>query len=274
MTNLEDSINNFSDYQLEKRDITVFEPCFCITLFSSEMVTKDHAPEKLLTPYSIFIEDFGSQINRILYDGNQMHGVKVNNKNQTYPYEWLSKSRTRFKGKVFVRLYAGSNNKMERSLPRLDWQYENAEPEFNDPSCCQYRISLPLFWLAERGINGVEDYITRLTGEFPLSYGYAGFALSFNEGEVKTRKEWAVYLKQWLERHPGIMSPDPRIESVWVAKTDGIVGLGWITLLGTEFCNRMGGVDALQQKMAAIPDVQITPFMQGGALIRIGDTPV
>ena len=73
-------IKDFSDYRLEEGDITLFEPCFCITLFSTEAVTKEHAPESLLTPYKVFWEYFGSQIDRILYDGNQSHGVKITEK--------------------------------------------------------------------------------------------------------------------------------------------------------------------------------------------------
>lgn len=273
MTSLNESINFFSDYRLEENGITLFEPCFCITLFSSEVVTKEHAPESLLTPYRVFWDDFGSQIDRIRYDGNQSHGVKVNDKNLRVPYDWLSNIKERFKGRVSVDLYAGTH-KMERRLPRLDWEYNNANPEVNRPSHSSFRIFLPLSWLAEQKIEGVEAYIRHLTGDFPFSCGYAGFALCFNDGEVLTRKDLKAYLKQWLGRHPGIMPPDPRIESLWVSKTDGIASLGWITLLSAEFCNRMGGIVGLQQKLSAIPDVHMMPFVQQGAIIRIGEAPL
>lgn len=273
MTTLQESINIFSDYRLEEDDITRFEPCFCITLFSTETVTKEHAPESLLTPYKIFWEDFGSQVDRILYDGNQSYGVRITEKNKSVPFEWLRNVRSRTKDNTSIDLYAGIN-KRERRLPFLDWEYDNACPEINQPSHSFFRISLPLSWLAERGIEGVEAYIKRLTGDFPLSWGYAGFALGYDGCAVVGHKDLEEYIKQWIKRHPGIMSPNPRIESLWTATTDGITSLGWITLLGAEFCHRMGGITALQQKMSAIAEVQITPFVQNGALIRIGETPL
>lgn len=273
MTTLDDNINIFSEYRLEEGELTLFEPCFCITLFSTEAVTKEHAPESLLTPYHIFWEDFGNLVDRILYDGNQSHGVKITERNRTVPYEWLRNGRNRAKDNTVIDLYSGIN-KRECRLPRLNWEYYNAIPEITRPSNSYFRVSLPLTWLAERNIEELNAYIARLAGDFPLSWGYAGFAFCFDSGELLGRKDLESYLKLWIERHPGIMSSDPRVESWWGATTDGITSLGWLTLLGSEFCSRMGGVTKLQQKMSSIPDVHVTQFMQVGALIRIGETPL
>lgn len=273
MSNLNESINIFSDYRLEENDITLFEPCFCITLFSNEAVTKEYAPKSLLTPYQVFWDDFGSQVAQIVYDGNQRHGVKITPKNQQTPYEWLANPRERVKGRAFIELYAGTN-KMERKLPCLDWEYENAFPEMNEPSRSYFRISLPLSWLVEQGEQNIEAYISRFVGDCPLSWGYAGFALCFDRGEVLTRKDLGVYLKNWIERHPGIMSPDPRIESLWASKIEGITSVGWITLLGPEYCRKMGGITELQKKMSSSPDINVMPFIQNGAMIRIGEVPL
>ena len=263
MTSLNDIIHQFSDYRVEKDALTLIEPCFCMTLFSNEAVTTEHGPESLLTPYRVFQEDFGSQSRWIFYDGNQSKGVKVTDKNKQMPGEWLANPKSRTKDHTVVDLYAGPN-KRERQLPRLNWEYEQAHPELNRPSNSYYRIALPLSWLAEQGVKGVEACLTRLTGDFPLSWGYAGLALNYVDGEVISRKDLQGYVKSWIERHPGIMSPDPSIESWWGSRIDGITGIGWITLLGAEYCKRMGGVAELQQKLSAISDVQVSPFMQQG----------
>ncbi|WP_171922959.1 type VI immunity family protein [Salmonella bongori] len=274
MINLNDSIKTFSDYRLEDNGSILFEPCFCITLFSIEMVTKTHVPESLLTPYRKFLEAFGSSVNRILFDGNQKHGVKITDERLNIPYDWLADSRKRIKDNAFADIYFGTANKLERKLPRLDWYYKQATPEINQPASSYYRILLPLNWLAEQGLKGVEAFIREIIGDFPLSFGYAGFALSFNGGEVLSRKDLEYYLGQWLERHPGIMSPDPSIESQWASKTAGITSIGWITFLGTEFTTQTGGHDELKRRLALFPDIQVTPFIQQGTMIRIGEAPI
>ncbi|AXM03256.1 DUF3396 domain-containing protein [Escherichia fergusonii] len=143
----------------------------------------------------------------------------------------------------------------------------------NQPANSYYRILLSLNCLAEQGLQGVEAYIREIIGDFPLSFGYAGFALSFNSGEVLSRKDLENYLGQWLERHPGIMSPDPSIESQWAAKIAWITSIGWITFLGTEFTTQMGGNDELKRRLALFSDIQVTPFIQQGTIIRIGEVP-
>ncbi|WP_407254899.1 type VI immunity family protein [Escherichia fergusonii] len=274
MTNINDSINIFSDYRLEENGDTLFEPCFCITLFTSDKITQTHAPERLLTPYGNFFNKFGDKVNKILFDGNQKNGVKITNERQNIPYDWLANTRRRFKDNAVADIYFGTTNKLERKLPRMRWYYDHATPEINQPANSYYRILLSLNWLAEQGLQGVEAYIREIIGDFPLSFGYAGFALSFNSGEVLSRKDLENYLGQWLERHPGIMSPDPSIESQWAAKIAGITSIGWITFLGTEFTTQMGGNDELKRRLALFSDIQVTPFIQQGTIIRIGEVPV
>lgn len=273
MTTLTDSINQFEDYRLEEKALTLIEPCFCITLFTNETVTKEHAPESLLTPYRIFLEDFGDQTGWILYDGNQSDGVKITAKNRQVPDEWLANPKSRVKNNTIVDLYSGVN-KRERRLPRLEWEYDKANPELNRPSRSYYRLALPLSWLAAQGIKGGEAYLARITGDYPLSWGYAGLALNYDAGEVVCRKDLLGYIGSWIERHPGIMSPNPRIEALWSSTISGLTGIGWITLLGLDYCQRMGGVAALAQKMASLSGVEVTPFNERGAMLRIGDAPL
>lgn len=272
MNNIDEVIARFSEYIIEDGDTTLIEPCFCITLFSSANVTQEHVPDGFLTPYRVFWEDFGHQVDRILYDGNQSHGVKVNEKNLRIPYDWLENPKKRARQSIFIDAYA-STNKKEIRLPRLEWMYETADAEIDEPCQYFYRIYLPVSWLVEKGRAAVERYLEKIVGDFPLSYGYAGLALSFDSGMTMGNEELERYIKNWLERHPGIMSPNPHVESKTSARKSGITSIGWITLLGQAFSEKMGGLAAIEQQIANIPDVTVAPFNHQGVMIRNGDTP-
>lgn len=271
MANFHDDINIFSDYLLEVNDITLIEPCFCITLFSKEVVTNEYAPERLLTPYRIFCEDFASQVDQIIFDGNQKNGVKINDKNKKIPFEWLSNSKKRVKGGSVTYLFSG-NNKMERRLPFLQWYYDNKDVDIEQPSHCYYRILLPLSWLSMQRVKDIELYVNRIIGDFPLFYGYAGFAINFHSGAINADTE--VYIKNWLERFPGIMSPDPYTESKTSSKKNGITSIGWITVLGKALSERLGGGKAIREVMSVFPDVNVVSSVQENTMIRIGETPL
>ncbi|WP_148872944.1 type VI immunity family protein, partial [Serratia marcescens] len=99
------------------------------------------------------------------------------------------------------------------------------------------------------------------------------FELNYDGCLAMGHRDLQSYIGSWIQRHPGIMSPDPDIEALWSSNISGLTSVGWITLLGVDYCNRMGGVAELQQKAAAIPDVQVTPFMEQGAMLCTGETP-
>ncbi|WP_148872566.1 type VI immunity family protein, partial [Serratia marcescens] len=61
--------------------------------------------------------------------------------------------------------------------------------------------------------------------------------------------------------------------ALWSSNISGLTSVGWIALLGADYCNRMGGVAELQRRVAAIPDVQVTPFMEQGAMLCTGEAP-
>lgn len=101
---------NFKDYTVVENNRKLLEPCFCINLFTSALVTKDTAPEGLLTPYRVFLNDFLPEVNWILTDGNQMRGEKITPRRLDVLENWLHKPRrTVFMGSPPTEIYAGKD---------------------------------------------------------------------------------------------------------------------------------------------------------------------
>ncbi|ECD9612224.1 DUF3396 domain-containing protein [Salmonella enterica subsp. salamae] len=277
---------NFRDYTVVENGRKLIEPCFCIALFTSALVTKNMAPEGLLTPYRVFLDDFLPEVNWILTDGNQMRGEKITSQRLDVLENWLHKPRrTVFMGAPPVEIYKGKDAD-EVSTPTLSWYYDTYFAVPVDPveettmsikemktipqrGFGRYRIKLSLDWLAKEGMSGVENLLARMLKDFPLSFGYAGYSLAYNDRGLTPSLE--QFIRQWLLRYPGLLCPESYTEANASAVQDAISGIGWMTILNEEFCQRLGGYDAFAQKLKGFST--LTDLPQNNILIRIGDEP-
>lgn len=278
---------NFKDYTVVENNRKLLEPCFCIALFTSVLVTKDTAPEGLLTPYRVFLNDFLPEVNWILTDGNQMRGEKITSRRLDVLENWLHKPRrTVFMDSPPIEIYAGKDAR-EVSVPFLNWYYDTHFAVPVDPAeemtmsiqkmktipqrgFGHYRIKFSLDWLAKEGVSGVENLLSRMLKDFPLSFGYAGYSLAYNGRALTPSLE--QFIRQWLLRYPGLVCPESYSEANASAVQDAISGIGWMTVLNEEFCQRLGGRNALAQKLKGF--TTITDLPQSNVLIRIGEEPV
>jgi hypothetical protein len=104
---------------------------------------------------------------------------------------------------------------------------------------------------------------------FALRSGYVGYCFVYSGYRTYDRTTES-YFSRWLLRHPGLMNPSL---SHRVASLYGLPDLGWITLLGPAFVEKMGGEEALKQAVRQIPQAYLHAYPQGVIGIRIGDAP-
>lgn len=73
-------------------------------------------------------------------------------------------------------------------------------------------------------------------------------------------------------RHPGIGLAEPTY--LMLQGLHGLVGVSWLTLLGPDALQKLGGLSALQAKLADPITVQPLACQGGGALIAAGPKPL
>lgn len=254
---------NFADYRLEDEGLVICEPCLDFVFFSHAEISAAEPPD-ILAPYRVFLEHFGTRVSYCRTDGNQMHAKKITESDLAKPANWLSDPKKRTRTDLQMELRT-SRSRDEWHAPCLEFNQLKREPQ---RTYC--RASVPLEDYAQWGLDGVLDYLSRSLAGFPLTSGYVGYSFAWNMAKPKVEDMVEPFFNRWLQRHPGILSNDPGTQAR--LSHLGLTDLGWITLLGPEYAERMGGVDGLRQALAPVPGVIVSA--QGEAVaIRIGDAP-
>jgi Protein of unknown function (DUF3396) len=251
---------NFADYNLTQEGILICEPCVCITLFSDTDLGVVDAPD-VLSPYRTFLENFQNQISHCILDGDQMHAKKITPKLlENLPNE-MSDAKRRKQAGVIAEIFRSASGR-EVLTPAIDFDYS----KIGKPHT-YIRTNFPLKWFDSEGLSGLRKYLFDSLKGFPLQAGYVGYCFSWRT--AYDRELYPIF-PRWLQRHPGIMQPSSAQASALIY---GLTDIGWITLLGVEFLERMGGIDALKKAVSHIPQVTVTALTEGGAYIQIGDAP-
>jgi hypothetical protein len=107
------------------------------------------------------------------------------------------------------------------------------------------RVAFPLLWFAEHGGHFYDvllDFCQRLK---PV-HGYGGLGiLESPNRSIKQRFEPMVYTM--AQRFPGLEVDAPTAHAIYLV--NGIKGVNWLTVLGDEWLDKVGGPSALEQKL-------------------------
>ena len=134
-----------------------------------------------------------------------------------------------------------------------------------DPPRFVLRMALPVAWGDEPDqlIALVQDALA----EFPLSSGYAGYSLLWEETLVEREVlRWSIPL---MLRYPGLGFGDA--VSMSNGAKDGVAAVNWLTLLGAEAAAALGGLAAIEQSTPV--GVSALALGKGGVILRAGDAP-
>jgi hypothetical protein len=103
----------------------------------------------------------------------------------------------------------------------------------------------------------------------PFDSGYCGYSYYWETGSSDVERELARVNRGWLLRYPGLAPGEPLALINFADK--GLLGVSWITFVGQDYVERLGGIDALA---AALPDAQVTAIEPSrGVAIRAGEKP-
>ena len=250
----------FSDYIIENEGVVICEPCLTVSLFSNLDLAA--APDaSVLAPYDAFLRSFGTQLTYCRLSGDQMHFRRVTAASlETLPEQMEDRKRRR-KGGVTVEFRSG-RSRDECRAPAIDFEYSRVESPHT-----AIRLYLPLKWFDEGSLPGVLEMLVSVLADFPLQSGYVGYSFLWD-----TNLESIVepYFFHWLQRHPGLM--EPRFSHASVAY-HGLTDVGWITLLGKSYVERLGGLDALRRETSEIAGILFDELPLGSLSVRLGEAP-
>ena len=105
---------------------------------------------------------------------------------------------------------------------------------------------------------------------FPLQWGHAGYSLYWDTLDFDRNSLAKPWSGGHLKRHPGLWSPSA-IGSIAARIYNGLQSVSWLTFLGSEYTERLGGQDTLQAQLEGAAEV--SSLGQGGCLIKAGDAP-
>jgi len=136
-----------------------------------------------------------------------------------------------------------------------------------DPPCFVLRIALPIEWgeQPEQVIALTQDALA----EFPLSSGYAGYSLLWDDPDPLVDREVLQWAAPLMLRHPGLgYGGAVRMSN---AAEHGVAAVNWLTFLGAEAAAALGGLPALERSAPA--GVSALPLGKSGVILRAGDAP-
>nr|WP_294784218.1 type VI immunity family protein [uncultured Flavobacterium sp.] len=215
----------------------------------------------MLGPYNAFLARFKNDVKFSVLDGDQARPKKIMPAHfESLPAEMQNFKRRKSGG--IVALFNNGSTIKEQCTPSFDQEYSKVKRPHST-----VRINLPLSWYSENGLQGLEQLLQESLASYALTSGYIGYGFSWTD---YYEYQVAYRFSQWLQNHPGFMHPSlaHRIASYY-----GLPDIGWITLLGLDFVEKMGGESNLKKSLDSIPQVNLHNYPNGTIGIRLGDAP-
>lgn len=136
-----------------------------------------------------------------------------------------------------------------------------------EPPCFALRIVLPAEWgdRPDQVIALAQDALA----EFPLSSGYAGYSLLWEDSDFSVDRDvlqWSIPL---MLRYPGLGYGD--IVCMSNGARYGVAAVNWLTFLGADAAAALGGQAALER--SAPVGVSALALGEAGVILRAGDAP-
>jgi len=133
--------------------------------------------------------------------------------------------------------------------------------------CAVLRMMLP------PALGDAPDAVLALVSDalalFPFKSGHCGYSFMWEGTDPSLEEDVCDWAAPLLLRHPGLGYGEPVTLSN--AADSGVVAVSWLTFLGPEWVQALGGAAALAARAPA--EVSVRPLGQGGVMLRAGDAP-
>ncbi len=108
------------------------------------------------------------------------------------------------------------------------------------------RVVFPDDYL-QAGTAAFFDYLRQVLTDFPLSSGWAGLGFFWRTLDPDCQEAATKFIVPKLKRHPGLAHGD--YQELAEVALQGVMGVNWLTLLGTSLSAALGGLPAIKQAL-------------------------
>ncbi|MHB2264868.1 type VI immunity family protein [Aliihoeflea sp. PC F10.4] len=131
-------------------------------------------------------------------------------------------------------------------------------------------VYFPASFVAAHGYAHLVEITRKWASVLKAAHGTAGYSVLLEQGEFGAGGVMA--LMPALKRFPGLDFSDPGMFLVEASAADvtSIKSINWLTVLGDDALAKLGGPDAVAQKLGPTCQVHSYP---GGAILQAGDVP-
>lgn len=212
----------------------------CLEIIAMTTTPRPAGAEGLAHFYAACRQRFGGTW-RFVQAANSKRTKKVTEADLDLVPFWLSDARSLREPMIGVLLHSGSE-KEHWGLPSLQFHFYHVYPPYPRGI---FRVCIPVSAF-EQDPDGFHVFLTDALSKFPLAWGFVGYSMLWNyllpdiDSRVKKR------MPSILKRHPGLSYGYPGFYQAKVEQ--GLGHVGWITLLGSEYVERLGGVAALKER--------------------------
>lgn len=231
---------------------------------------KFQVDRKLLNCVEQYFTHFKEHINRyVLPDALRVGKVK----RDPFPKWEAALEKQNEEDSFCISAYHDDTQYEGEPVDATPWQIHMLGPRPSKSRLSHIRASMSV--CNARGNNNFKallDMTFAWCEELKPAHGSAGFSFAYDpEIEPKPKWTWAA-----MQRYPGVDHHDPVMFTV-KAKTvfNRIKGVNWLTVLGDEIVNELGGKDVIQTqlgKFCAIHNYDGGIIIIAGLLPQLGDT--
>ena len=252
---------NSSIPRLEEDGKVLIEPVIQI-LALSDTPLRSSSPEGFLNFYQAFIRLAGNRARWCRTNTQSRYTAFDERKREMAPF-WFLDERSRQETLLGLRVHCGPAPR-ELRAPASAFFCDQTSP---DGAHNYFNLMIPCDELTPAELLSVIQDCLRA---FPLSWGYAGYGLLWNDLVGGFDRDHAGVFAGLLRRYPGIAHPNSSKVGLWAS--EGLVEVNWVTLLGNKLLEKAGGEKAVRNMLG--PEIDVLTLDTGnGIAVVAGDHP-
>lgn len=138
---------------------------------------------------------------------------------------------------------------------------------FRDTCVSAIRCEFPATELAKNGRSIFLSFVEHLASLVPFSSGHVGYAFKYNSRTDENQEHrWISY------KAPRFLAFHPQLNDYEYFTRHRVANVGWLTLLGTELSEKLGGASGMRNALSDA--VTVKPLPHGTMLIAGDDPPL
>jgi hypothetical protein len=257
----ENSSLDLSRFTVTKRDVRVVSFCCDIVLYTNKDLCSE--PDAVLYIYEKFLAACPPGVPRWFATENMTRHKPCTVRALNMLRGWLKPDAPPRK---IVNIHLTDGLQLDDASEYSFWVYGEERGEMTYGQYANViRCAFPGRW----GLEDSDRYLAFVADaceHFPFQSGHGGLVLELSR-YARSASHTAAW--QLSMQHPGLDISNPITDAIAVGR-DAIKGVNWLTILGSEFADRVGGSASLRSEL---PNSVRVILVNGGVILQAGPAP-